>query len=142
MLGNADKPIRVQDFKRMLERKNPNDYFCLGGSVSCIDGKGGKLANRLAFGSGEITIYFEDETKLDRNETSEDDECVVTKKAYKTWEALKELSESPSKVFKNTKGQLTLSFDSLYRISIKNTHNTELGLDLGKFQIYEWVLEE
>lgn len=64
MIGEGNKPFRVKDIQRLLENKNPNAYICLGGSVSAIDGKGGKLVNFAFSTDREITLYFEDEDKL------------------------------------------------------------------------------
>jgi hypothetical protein len=64
MFGKAERPLRVSDLQKLLQGKDPNSYICLGGSVSPIDGKGAKLANRLGWNGEEITLYFEDEEKL------------------------------------------------------------------------------
>lgn len=66
MFGGGNKPLRVKDLQRLLENENPNAYILLGGSVSCIDGTGGKIANMITSNNKEFSIYFEDENKLNK----------------------------------------------------------------------------
>jgi hypothetical protein len=78
MFVGGDKPLRVKDLQRLLEKVNPNAYILLGGSVSCIDGTGGKLANMITSNNEEFSIYFEDENKLNK----EGDRKMLRLKVY------------------------------------------------------------
>lgn len=66
MFGGGNKPLRIKDLQRLLENENPDTYILLGGSVSLIDGTGGKLANFITSNRKEFSIYFEDENKLNK----------------------------------------------------------------------------
>lgn len=68
MFSSAKRPFRVKDLQELFKYQNPDAYICLGESVSPINGKGGKFANMVTIGDDEITIYFEDEDKLIKDE--------------------------------------------------------------------------
>lgn len=67
-------------------------------------------------------------------------------KVYETWEALKYLSENPKSIFKSKTdrsiGTLTLKFDSIGVVDIRNQNGAKFDLCMSTFQVYKWLLEK
>lgn len=65
---------------------------------------------------------------------------------YETWEALKYLSENPKSIFKSKTdrsiGTLTLKFDGIGVVDIRNQNGAKFDLCMSTFQVYKWLLEK